>query len=135
MHPRRLACPHPLNYDMRSDHPQITLRRELASIMRLEVVDGQPLTRRVRKMLQLISAFIWLAWLVIFVTVQTGAEFKLLNPHSQTKVGRMEKFVAADAFKEGNRIGGHTLTAISWNFRDHFLAVVEQNVPEATLKG
>ena len=103
--------------------------------MRLEVVDGQPLTRRVRKMLQLISAFIWLAWLVIFVTVPTGAEFKLLNPYSQTKVARIEKFVAADAFKEGNRIGGHTLTAIGWNFRDHFLAVVEQNVPEATLKG
>jgi hypothetical protein len=103
--------------------------------MGLEVVDGQPLTRRLRKMLQLTSAFIWLAWLVICGTAPTGAEFKLLNPHSQTKVGRIEKFVAADAFKEGNRIGGYTLTAIGWNFRDHFLAVVEQNVPEATLKG
>jgi hypothetical protein len=103
--------------------------------MRLGVVDGEPLNRRVRKMLQLISAVIWLAWLVIFVAVPTGGEFKLLSPHSQTKVGRIEKFVAADTFKEGNRIGGHTLTTIGWNFRDHFLAVVEQNVPEATLKG
>lgn len=101
----------------------------------MRLVDGQPLTRRMCKMLQLASALIWLAWLLIFVTVPTGAEFKLLNPHSQTTVGRIEKFVAADAFKEGNRIGGHTLTAIGWNFRDHFLAVVEQNVPDATLKG
>jgi hypothetical protein len=86
-------------------------------------------------MFQRISATIWLAWLVIFAAVPTGAEFKLLSPHSQTRVERIEKFVAADAFKEGNRICGRELTAIGWNFREHFLGVVERNVPETTLNG
>ena len=105
------------------------------TIIRLAVIDSQPLTWRLRKILQLLSSSIWLAWLVIFVPVPTRAGFKLLQPHSQTKVERIDKFVAADAFKEGNRIGGRTLNAIGLNFREHFLGVVEQNVPEATLKG
>lgn len=86
-------------------------------------------------MLQRISVTILLAWLAIFASEPTRAEFKLLNPHSQTRVERIEKFVAADAFKEGNRIGGRELTAIGWNFREHFLGVVEENVSEATLIG
>jgi hypothetical protein len=86
-------------------------------------------------MLQRISVTILLAWLAIFASEPTGAEFKLLNAHSQTRVERIEKFVAADAFKEGNRIGGRELTAIGWNFRVHFLGVVEQNVPETNLIG
>jgi hypothetical protein len=86
-------------------------------------------------MLQRISVTILLAWLAIFASEPTRAEFKLLNPHSQTRVERIEKFVAADAFKEGNRISGRELTVIGWNFREHFLGVVEENVPEATLIG
>lgn len=65
----------------------------------------------------------------------TRAEFRLLNPHSRTNAPPIEEFISADAFREGGRIGGHTLIAVGWNFRDHFLAIVEQNVPEATLKG
>lgn len=86
-------------------------------------------------MLQRISVTIWLAWLVIFAVMPTRAEFKLLSPHSQTKLERIEKFVAADVFKEGNMIGGRELTAIGRNFSEHFLGVVEPNVPETTLKG
>ena len=95
---------------------------------------SQPPTR-VRKARQLASAFVWLTWLVTFVTVPARAAFKLLNLHSQMKVERIEKFVAADSFREGNRIGGHTLTAVGWYFKDHFLAVVEENIPETTLQG
>lgn len=62
-------------------------------------------------------------------------EFKLLNPYSRTTATPIEEFVSADAFREGNRIGGYTLTAIGMNFSDHFLAIVERNVPEVTLKG
>jgi len=85
-------------------------------------------------MLQQKSAAIWLAGLVIFTVQPTKAQFKLLSPHSQTKVERIEKFVCADAFKEGNKIGGRELTAVGWFFTQHFLGVVEENVPEADLK-
>jgi len=86
-------------------------------------------------MLQKISAAIWLAWLVIFAVEPTRAELKLLSPHSLTKLERIEKFVAADVFKEGNMIGSRELTAIGWNFIEYFLGVVEPHVPETALKG
>lgn len=85
-------------------------------------------------MIQRISATIWLAWLAIFSVEPTRAEFKLLSPYSQTKLERIEKFAAADVFREG-RIGNRELTAIGWNFSKHFLGVVERSVPETSLKG
>jgi hypothetical protein len=72
---------------------------------------------------------------VSYLTGATGREFKLLDPHSETKVERVEKFVAAEVFKAGSRIGGRTLGAVGWNFAEHFLGTVEENVPEASLKG
>ena len=54
--------------------------------MRPEVVEGQPL-------------------IVVFGTTPTGAEFKPLNPHSQTMAGRIEKFVAADEWPEADDLG------------------------------
>jgi hypothetical protein len=86
-------------------------------------------------MFQRISVIFLLAWVAISASEATGAEFKRLNPHSQTRVERIEKFVAADVFVEGKRIGGRQLTAIGLNFKEHFLGVVEQDVPEATLIG
>ena len=85
-------------------------------------------------MLQRVSAT-FLAWLVIFAVKPTRAEFKLLSPHSQTKLERIEKFAAADVFKEGNMIGSRELTAIGWYFREHFLGLVQTNVPATALKG
>lgn len=82
-----------------------------------------------------ISANFCLAWLIIFAGEPTRAEFKLLSPYSQTRLERIEKFVAADVFKEGNMIASRELTAIGWNFRKHFLGVVERNVPETAVKG
>lgn len=86
-------------------------------------------------MIQRLSATIWLAWLVIFSVEPTRAEFKLLSPYSQTLLERIEKFAAADVFKEGRMIGNRELTAIGWNFSEHFLGVVERGVPETALKG
>lgn len=64
----------------------------------------------------------------------TRFKFKLQS-HSETKVGPIERFISADVFGEGNRIGGSVLTATGWNFCHHFLAVVEQDVPGTKLKG
>ena len=64
-----------------------------------------------------------------------GAEFKLLDPVKETKIGRIEKFVAAEAFRIGSRIGGRTLSAIGLNFTQHFLGVVETDVPAISLRG
>jgi len=73
--------------------------------------------------------------LMLFVANAAGSEFRLLEPHSQTRVGRIDTFVAADAFKVGTRIGGRTLSAIGLNFTQHFLGVVEMDVPAASLAG
>jgi hypothetical protein len=72
-------------------------------------------------------------WLMFFLVDQPRAEFRLLEPHSETRVGRIEKFVAAEAFKVGSRIGGRTLSTVGFNFAQHFLAVVEENVPEVQM--
>jgi hypothetical protein len=68
-------------------------------------------------------------------TPSVGREFKLLDLHSETRVEGIQKFVAADAFKVGNKIGGRTLSAVGWGFAEHFLGVVEEDAPAATLKG
>ena len=70
--------------------------------------------------------------LMLFIAGASGVEFRLLEPHSETRLDRIEQFVAADAFKVGTRIGGRTLSAIGLNFAEHFLGVVESNVPELT---
>jgi len=72
---------------------------------------------------------------VVMIAVATGREFKLLDPHSETKVEGAERFVAAEAFKVGNRIGSRTLSAVGLNFAQHFLGIVEENVLETSLKG
>jgi hypothetical protein len=63
-----------------------------------------------------------------------AAEFKLIAPIAMATVEGVERFVAADAFKPGHRIGGRTLSAVGWNFAAHFLKVVEENVPPTTLR-
>ena len=42
----------------------------------------------------------------------------------------IDTFVAAEAFKVGNKIDGRTLNAIAWNFSEHFLGIAERHVPE-----
>lgn len=71
--------------------------------------------------------------LVLFVAGVARGEFKLLEPHSETRVPRIETFVAAEAFKIGSTIGNHTLSAVGLNFAEHFLGLVETNVPEGKL--
>lgn len=63
-----------------------------------------------------------------------ATEFKLIEPIAMASVERVDRFVAADAFKTGYRIGGRTLSAVGWNFAAHFLKVVEDNVPPVTLR-
>lgn len=63
------------------------------------------------------------------------AEFKLLDPLKETKIGRIERFVAAEAFRIGSKIGGRTLSAIGLGFTQHFLGVVEIDVPATSVAG
>jgi hypothetical protein len=72
--------------------------------------------------------------LALGVGAARAAEFKLIEPIATASVERVDRFVAADAFKPGHRIGGRTLSAVGWNFAAHFLNVVEDNVPPATLR-
>jgi hypothetical protein len=44
-----------------------------------------------------------------------------------------DAFAVADAFKVGSKIGGRTLSVISWNFSRHFLGVVEHHVLETQI--
>ena len=57
-----------------------------------------------------------------------------LHAHSQTRLPPLNTFSARESFQEGNTIGGRILHAVAWNFTDHFLGMVENNVPEATVK-
>jgi hypothetical protein len=68
--------------------------------------------------------------LMLFVVGATAGDFRLVELQSETRVGRIETFIAAEAFKVGGTIGGRTLSAVGWNFAEHFLSVVEKNVLE-----
>jgi hypothetical protein len=63
-----------------------------------------------------------------------AGDFRPLDPIDDTKVQPVPTFVAADVFKTGGRIGGRTLSSVGLNFAEHFVRVVEQNVPSASLK-
>lgn len=63
-----------------------------------------------------------------------AVEFQLLEQFAEAKLDRIDRFVAADTFKLGRSIGGRRLSAIGWNFAEHFLGVVEENVPPVALK-
>jgi hypothetical protein len=62
-------------------------------------------------------------------------QLRLLEPHSETRAARASKFVAAEAFRIGGKIGTRTLSSVGLTFAYHFLPIVESNVPAATLKG
>ena len=82
------------------------------------------------KKLRTSRAALGLSCLVPFVADVLGGEFRLLERHSETRIDRIETFVAADVFNMGGKIGGRTLSAVGLNFQQHFLGVVEHNVPE-----
>src|SRR5947207_1202575 len=69
-----------------------------------------------------------------FATVESR-EFIPFEPHSETKVERIEKFIAAEAFKLDGKIGSRTLNAIGLNFTEHFIRIVETDLPAATIRG
>jgi hypothetical protein len=77
-------------------------------------------------------------WPVFFLLVlaagPASAEFKLLDRLEDTRIDRIDRFVAAEAFKTGTKIGGRTLSAVGLNFAQHFLGVVENDVPSLSLK-
>ena len=54
----------------------------------------------------------------------------LLEQQAQSRLPGIDTFVAAKAFKVGNKIDGRTLNAIAWNFSEHFLGIAERHVPE-----
>jgi hypothetical protein len=77
---------------------------------------------------------VWIACLACPLTRALAAEFRPLEPLAEAKIERIEEFVAADAFRLGNRIGGRTLSAVGLNFARHFLSVVEKDVPATSLR-
>ena len=86
------------------------------------------------KMILLIGALVCLAIHVHPSSLASAADFEPLDPLTETKIGRIERFVATDAFRIGNRIGGRTLSAIGFSFTRHFISVVENDVPAASLR-
>jgi hypothetical protein len=72
--------------------------------------------------------------LLISALASSARGLNLLAPHSETKIDRIEKFVAAEAFKEGGIIGGRRLGSLGLNFVQHFIGLVEGDVPEVSLK-
>jgi hypothetical protein len=94
-----------------------------------------PLNRmRVRSGAGRLWATLGFCCLLMHVAEPAGAEFKLLDPLQETKIGRIEKFVAAEVFQIGARIGGRTLSAVGLNFTQHFLGIVEKDVPAVALR-
>jgi hypothetical protein len=88
-----------------------------------------------RSTIVLTGIFVWIACLAHTLPRASAAEFRPLDPDAEAKIEHFEKFVAVDAFKLGNRIGGRTLSAIGLNFTQHFLGVVEEDVPATCLRG
>ena len=72
-----------------------------------------------------------LCCLILLAAGAPRGEFRPLESHSETRIPRIETFVAAEEFKIGNAIGGRMLGAVGWNFAEHFLGVVEHNIPES----
>lgn len=70
----------------------------------------------------------------IWVGAARAVEFQLLEQVAEAKFDRIDRFVAANAFKIGRSIGGRKLSAVGWSFAEHFLGVVEENVPPMVLK-
>jgi hypothetical protein len=74
--------------------------------------------------------------IVLSVTDAAKArQFELLHPYSETKVERIERFIAAEAFSAGTMVGSRGLSVVGSNFVEKFLNVVEENVPAQTLTG
>ena len=97
----------------------------------------QPLTqgsRLQRKMILVIGALVCLAIHAHPSSLGSAAEFEPIEPIAETKIGRIERFVAADAFRIGNKIGGRTLSAVGFSFTQYFIGIVEEDVPTASLR-
>ena len=94
------------------------------------------LSRNARRMHILLGAASLLAIVLLTrsATPAHPAELRPITPIATVSVGRMDRFVAGDIFKPGQRIGGRRLSAVSWSFAEHFLGVIEDKVPAATLK-
>jgi hypothetical protein len=54
-----------------------------------------------------------------------AAELSALNTIDRAQIARSERFVAAEAFAVGARIGDHVVIAVGFNFETHFYPLVE----------
>jgi hypothetical protein len=64
----------------------------------------------------------------------SAVELRRLEFHGQANVARVERFVAAEVFVVGNRIGGRALGGVSFNFERNFLGVVETGAKPVSLQ-
>jgi hypothetical protein len=74
------------------------------------------------------------AALILYVQALSAAEFRRLAFHVQVDTSPSERFVAAEAFKVGNRIGDRIVSVVAPNFAVHFLGVVETGVGAVSLQ-
>ena len=58
------------------------------------------------------------------------AKIALLEQRTLLKLPAKETFVVAEGFQVGKKIGDRMLSAIGWNFSEHFLNVTENHVRE-----
>jgi hypothetical protein len=57
----------------------------------------------------------------------------LLEQRAQLRLPAKETFAAGEVFKVGRKIGGRTLSAIGWNFSEHFFSNIENQVRETQI--
>jgi len=62
-----------------------------------------------------------------------GADTRLLDQIHTIRASGLESFVAAERFGIGCIIGGRRLSAVGFNFKQHFSSLVEVEVPAASL--
>ena len=76
-----------------------------------------------------------LCCLLLLTTALARADFELLDRLEDTRIEPIKRFIAAEAFKIGTKIGSRTLSAVGLNFARHFMGVVERDVPAVSLNG
>ncbi len=81
----------------------------------------------------IVAVPILVALLQYSASCASAAELTALDRLPATRIDRVDEFVAADAFRVGNKIGGRTLSVVGPNFTQHFIDVVEKDVPAVAL--
>lgn len=86
-----------------------------------------------RRFLPRLVASVGAVWMAGVWAGAARAESRFLDQIHTLRVPAIESFVAAERFSVGRSIGGRPLGSISFNFTQHFSALVEGDVPAASV--